>query len=98
MYLCRIKNPEQLSKVNPGELGRLLGIDRIPEAGCLRGKIKMINAQGKSDEWNREPERIWKSYQIAVITYRKNVTSVWDDAEFAPCRQRLRYFDQPAQY
>ena len=39
MYLCRIKNPEQLSKVNPGELGRLLGIDRIPEARCLRGKI-----------------------------------------------------------
>ena len=27
-------------------------------------------------------ERIWKSYQIAVITYRKNVTSVWDDTEF----------------
>ena len=26
--------------------------------------------------------RIWRSYQIAVITYRKNVTSVWDDTEF----------------
>ncbi len=32
MYLCRIKNPEQLKHISPGEFGKLLGIDRIPEA------------------------------------------------------------------
>ena len=33
MALCRIKNPEQLKKHPPGELGKLLGLDRIPEVG-----------------------------------------------------------------
>ena len=36
MYLCRIKNPEQLKHISPGEFGRLLGLDRVPEAKNLR--------------------------------------------------------------
>lgn len=59
MYLCRLKNPEQLGRVNPGEFGRLLGIDRVPESKCLRSKIKQINSQGKSNEWNRELAGMW---------------------------------------
>lgn len=59
MYLCRLKNPEQLSRVNPGEFGRLLGIDRIPESKCLRKKIKQISAQEKSGQWNRILAKKW---------------------------------------
>ena len=33
MGLARIKNPEQLNKCRPGELGRIIGLDRIPEIG-----------------------------------------------------------------
>ena len=50
MFLCRIKNPEQLKKYPPGELGKLLGLDRIPEAGYFRTKLKQITDQSKCDE------------------------------------------------
>jgi len=41
MALARIKNPEQLKQCKPGEIGRLIGLDRIPEVRCLREKIKI---------------------------------------------------------
>lgn len=59
MYLCRIKNPEQLRTVNPGEFGKLLGLDRIPEAKCLRKKLRDIGNQQKSSEWNMELAKEW---------------------------------------
>jgi len=37
--LLRIKTVEQLSKHAPGELGRLLGLDRAPEVKTLRRKL-----------------------------------------------------------
>lgn len=61
MYLCRIKNPEQLRAINPGEFGKLLGLDRIPEAKCLRKKLKDIGDQQKSSEWNMELAKEWSS-------------------------------------
>ena len=69
MYLCRIKNPEQLSRVNPGEFGRLLGVDRIPESKCLRSKIKQICAQEKSGEWNTDLARQWISSEDTEFYY-----------------------------
>ena len=50
MFLCRIKNPEQLKKYPPGELGKILGLDRIPEVGYFRTKLKQITDQSKCDE------------------------------------------------
>jgi len=50
MALCRIKNPEQLKKHPPGELGKLLGLDRIPEVGYFRKKLRQIIDQSKTDE------------------------------------------------
>lgn len=61
MYLCRIKNPEQLKAISPGDYGKLLGTDRIPEARCLRNKIKMLCAQQQSQRWNTELARQWIS-------------------------------------
>jgi hypothetical protein len=42
MALCRIKNPEQLKQCAPGEMGKLIGLDRIPEIKCLRAKMAAL--------------------------------------------------------
>ena len=52
MALCRIKNPEQLKQHNAGELGALIGLDRVPEVRCLREKIKQVVAQNKAQQYN----------------------------------------------
>ena len=52
MYLNRIKTPEQLKQVKVGELGRLIGLDRIPETKCLRKKINLICGQQKARQLN----------------------------------------------
>jgi hypothetical protein len=59
MSLARIKNPEQLKNCKSGEIGRLLGIDRIPETKCLREKIHILASQDKSWEWNKELMSLW---------------------------------------
>ncbi len=53
MALARIKNPEQLKQCRPGEIGRIIGLDRIPEVSCLRNKIKLLSSQKKAQELNR---------------------------------------------
>jgi hypothetical protein len=52
MALARIKNPEQLKQCKPGEIGRLIGLDRIPEVRCLRDKIRLISEQERSVHFN----------------------------------------------
>lgn len=69
MYLCRIKNPEQLKSINPGEFGKLLGLDRIPEAKCLRKKLKAICGQQKAAQWNMELAKTWASGEESGFYY-----------------------------
>jgi hypothetical protein len=71
MYLCRIKNPEQLKHISPGEFGRLLGLDRVPEAKNLRLKLSQIADQKKAKPWNRE---LAKSWVEAEENKRKNIS------------------------
>lgn len=52
MALCRIKNPEQLKLQKVGELGALIGLDRVPETRCLREKLQQIIKQTKAKELN----------------------------------------------
>ena len=54
MALCRIRAVEQLQYESPGELGRLMGLDRVPEVRCLRQKLGQLSA-GQDD---KAPE-IW---------------------------------------
>ncbi len=54
MALCRIRTIEQLQYESPGELGKLMGLDRVPEVRCLRQKLKQLS-QGQDD---KAPE-IW---------------------------------------
>ncbi len=59
MYLCRIKNPEQLKHHSPGEFGKLLGLDRVPEAKTLRIKLSQIYNQKQAEPWSRELAQKW---------------------------------------
>jgi transposase len=49
MALCRIRTVEQLQYESPGELGKLMGLDRVPEVRCLRQKLKELS-QGPDDK------------------------------------------------
>ncbi len=69
MYLCRIKNAEQLKHISPGEFGKLLGLDRIPEAKNLRFKISQIVEQKRAQKWNRELAKSWIKKEETVFYY-----------------------------
>lgn len=62
MALARIKNPEQLKQCKPGEIGRIIGLDRIPEVRCLREKIKALTGQNKARTLNNLLIDQWYSH------------------------------------
>jgi transposase len=59
MTLCRIKNIERLREHPPGEFGKLLGLDRIPEARCLREKLDSLSAGNKAQIWAAHLSKYW---------------------------------------
>lgn len=59
LYLCRIKSIEQTKHYSPGEFGRLIGYDRIPEVKTLRGMLKEISSQNRCDEWAASLSKSW---------------------------------------
>ena len=59
MALLRIKNPEQLKGRAPGELGIILGLDRVPEAKTLREKIIEMGLRNKAGDFMGYLSRRW---------------------------------------
>lgn len=59
MALCRIKTVEQLQYHPPGELGKLLGLDRVPEVRCLRYKLASLTAGDGPQTWAGLLSRDW---------------------------------------
>lgn len=59
MALCRIKTVEQLRGHAPGEFGKLLGLDRIPEVRCLREKIEALSTGNTAEQWAFHLSRYW---------------------------------------
>jgi hypothetical protein len=59
MALCRIKTVEQLQYQPPGELGKLLGLDRIPEVRCLRHKLAALSLDDGPKKWGGLLSRDW---------------------------------------
>jgi len=51
MALCRIKTVEQLQYESPGELGKLMGLDRVPEVRCLRKKLAQLSQDEAPEQW-----------------------------------------------
>ncbi len=57
--LLRIRSIEQTRHCDAGEMGRLVGMDRIPEAKTLRKKIRTISEKGDPAGWSRELATMW---------------------------------------
>jgi hypothetical protein len=51
MALCRIKTVEQLQYQPAGELGKLSGLDRVPEVRCLRRKLAALSIDEGPSQW-----------------------------------------------
>ncbi len=59
MALGRIRRPEGLRHVPPGELGKVIGLDRVPEVRTLREKISLMAATGNPGAWMKELAKSW---------------------------------------
>jgi hypothetical protein len=51
MALCRIKTVEQLRGHSPGEFGKIIGLDRVPEVRCLRKKMDEMSRDNAAELW-----------------------------------------------
>ena len=59
MVLCRIRTIEKLRGKSPGEFGKLIGLDRIPEVRCLRAKLDDLTKDDAAEEWAVHLSRQW---------------------------------------
>jgi hypothetical protein len=60
MLLARVENVDGLQYEKPGEWGRVLGLDRIPDKSVMRSKVKIMTSDGeKVSGWCRELAGQW---------------------------------------
>ncbi len=59
MALCRIKTAEQIRSYSPGELGNLIGLDRVPEVRCLREKMSQLSKGDCAAVWASHLSKRW---------------------------------------
>jgi transposase-like protein len=59
MALGRLRSVESFRYCSPGEWGKLLGIDRIPEVRTLREKIALLSSQGTVEQWSSQLCQEW---------------------------------------
>ena len=59
MAFIRLKSIECLRYCAPGEWGKLLGLDRIPEARTLRIKVKTLSEECQAKDWSAQMCSYW---------------------------------------
>jgi len=59
MALGRIRRPEGLRHIPPGEFGKVIGLDRVPEVRTLRDKVQLMAASGNPSGWMQELAKTW---------------------------------------
>jgi len=70
MVFTRLKCIEKLRYCAPGEWGKLLGLDRIPEARTLRNKVQLLTDDNQAKGWSAEMCSYWMELapeQAAVL-------------------------------
>ena len=67
MALCRIKTVEQLRGKAPGELGKLMGLDRVPEVRCLRAKLDALSDKDAAQKWMAALSRQWMEEEPEAV-------------------------------
>ncbi len=76
MALARVKSVEALRYEPPGEWGKILGLDRIPEARTLREKIKYLVKEGEPESWSSALCRDW------MESFPEQATAFYIDGHF----------------
>lgn len=59
LVLLRVKSLECVRYMPPGELGKLVGLDRIPEVKTLREKVGILKDSGNVPRWQNDLSRYW---------------------------------------
>lgn len=59
MALARIRRPEGLRHIPPGEFGKVVGLDRVPEVRTMRQKIAVLAKTGKPAAWMKALSKGW---------------------------------------
>ena len=59
MALARIRRPEGLRHIPPGEFGKVIGLDRVPEVRTMREKITLMASTGNPEAWMKELSKTW---------------------------------------
>jgi transposase len=73
MALGRIKTVDQLQGQAPGELGKLMGLDRVPEVRCLRDKLAELSKDNAPEKWSAELS------QLVIHVFHKMETINYQD-------------------
>jgi len=64
LALARVRSLEALRYEPPGEWGRVLGLDRLPEVKTLRAKLEVLCAEGsRVRQWSSTLAQEWMSAQ-----------------------------------
>jgi hypothetical protein len=69
IYLCRIKSFERIKHYSPGEFGKLVGYDRIPEVKTLRGMVREITSQKCAGQWAAALSQSWIEEENPQLYY-----------------------------
>ncbi|MEO7050007.1 MAG: putative transposase, partial [Ferruginibacter sp.] len=59
LSLLRVKNLNQANSIPCGELGRVLGLDRIPEVKTLRARIARFTTKADVQQWSKKLSQDW---------------------------------------
>jgi len=59
IVLLRIKSIEAIQYLSPGELGKVIGSDRVPEIKTIRRKLGILAGQSRADLWSSDLSRDW---------------------------------------
>jgi len=69
MALGRIRRPEGLRHIAPGEFGKVIGLDRVPEVRTLRQKTGLLAATGQIQDWMQDLSKSWMQADPAEAGY-----------------------------
>ncbi len=83
MALGRLDSMERLRYSAPGEWGKLLGLDRIPEVRTLRAKVQLLSADGQAAKWSAQLCQGWmgQEYEQAGVLYVDGHTRVYHGSQ-----------------
>ena len=80
LQLSRIESFEQTKQPNPGEWGKMIGFDRIPEVKKLRGSVHEITDRKQCDSWSADLSSQWIGSQTPEIYYVEGHVQVYHGA------------------